>query len=100
MGKLSDAIKEYKTSPMNSPAERAAKEVIIQITESQWWKDNVGKEFKMPHKYDPKKKTFGFREPQFVTFGNLIRPRHEFCEKCGLDKQGLLTTNKGNMLYV
>ena len=38
MGKLADAIKEYKTSPMNSPAERAAKEVIIQITESQWWK--------------------------------------------------------------
>ena len=100
MGKLADAIKEYKTSPSNSPAEREAKEIIIQITESQWWKDNVGSEFKWPKKYDTKAKQFGFREPQFIHFGNFIKPRCEFCERCGLDKQGLLTTNKGNMLYV
>lgn len=100
MGKLADAIKDYKTSPDNSPAERAAKEIILQITESQWWKDNVGREFKMPKKWDSKKGLFGFGPPYFVTFGNFIKARHEFCDKCGLDKQGLLTTNKGNMLYV
>lgn len=99
LGKLADAIKEYKTSPFNSPAEREAKEIIIQITESQWWKDNVGSEFKWPKKYDPKAKQFGFRYPEFIQFGNFIKPRHEFCERCGLDKQGLLTTNKGRMLY-
>ena len=47
MGKLADAIKEYKTAPINSPAERAAKEIITQITESEWWKSNVGTEFKL-----------------------------------------------------
>ena len=98
MGKLAEAILEYKTSPMNSPAERAAKEIIEQITGGQWWKDNVGKEFKMPKKY--KKNTFGFVEPYFISFGNFIKPHYEFCDKCGLDKQGLLTTSKGNMLCI
>ena len=36
MGKLADAIKEYKISPSNSPREREAKEIISNITESQW----------------------------------------------------------------
>lgn len=98
MGKLADAIKEYKISPTNSPQERAAKEVITQITESEWWKSNVGTEFKWPRKYDSKKQMFGFREPQFITFGNLILPRCEFCQNCGLHK-GLLTYNSGKMLY-
>ena len=46
MGKLAEAILEYKTSPINSPAERAAKDAISQIVDGQWWKDNVGTEFK------------------------------------------------------
>jgi hypothetical protein len=99
MGKLADAIKEYKISPLNSPAERAAKEVIEQITESQWWKDHVGSEFKWPKKYDNKKRMFGFTEPQFITFGNFIIPRWEFCSKCGLHTHGLLTKSQ-KILYV
>jgi len=98
MGKLADAIKEYKTAPMNSPAERAAKETILQITESQWWKDNVGREFKMPKKYDNKKQQAIFTEPQFIFIDNFIFARHEFCENCRLYK-GLLTYNSGQMLY-
>jgi molybdenum cofactor biosynthesis enzyme MoaA len=98
MGKLADAIKEYKISPTNSPQERAAKEIITQITESEWWKSNVGTEFKWPRKYDSKKQMFGFREPQFVFIDNFIFGRHEFCEKCRLYK-GLLTYNSGQMLY-
>jgi hypothetical protein len=98
MGKLADAIKAYKIAPINSPAEREAKEIIIQITESQWWKDNVGREFKMPKKYDNKKHQAIFTEPQFLFFGNFIIPRFEFCEKCRLYK-GLLTYNSGQMLY-
>ncbi len=98
MGKLADAIKEYKTSPMNSPAERAAKEVIEQITESQWWKDHVGSEFKWPKKYDNKKRMFGFTEPQFVTINNFIFARHEFCPRCRLYK-GLLTFPNGQIVY-
>ena len=50
MGKLADAIKEYKTSPINSPAEREAKEIITQITESEWWATQVGTKFKWPKK--------------------------------------------------
>ena len=100
MGKLADAIKEYKISPMNSPAERAAKEVIEQITESQWWKDHVGSEFKWPKKYDNKKRIFGFTEPQLIHFGNHIIPRWEFCSRCGLHTHGLLTNNKSKILYV
>ncbi len=98
MGKLAEAILEYKTSPINSPAERAAKDAISQIVDGQWWKDNVGTEFKWPKKY--KKSTFGFTPPYFVSFGNLIKPHYEFCERCGLDKQGLLTTADGNMLCI
>ena len=98
MGKLADAIKEYKTAPINSPAERAAKEIITQITESEWWKSNVGTEFKWPKKYDNKKQQAIFTEPQFLFFGNFIIPRFEFCEKCRLYK-GLLTYNSGQMLY-
>ncbi len=98
MGKLADAIKAYKIAPINSPAEREAKEIIIQITESQWWKDNVGREFKMPKKYDNKKQQAIFREPQFVFIGNFIFGRHEFCENCRLYK-GLLTYTNGQMVY-
>ena len=99
MGKLADAIKEYKISPINSPQERAAKEIITQITESQWWKDHVGSEFKWPKKYDNKKRMFGFTEPQFIHFGNCIIPRWEFCSRCGLHTNGLLTNNKAKILY-
>ena len=98
MGKLADAIKEYKTAPINSPAEREAKEIITQITESEWWKSNVGTEFKWPKKYDNKKQQAIFTEPQFVFIGNFIFGRHEFCENCRLYK-GLLTYNSGQMLY-
>ena len=98
MGKLADAIKEYKISPTNSPQERAAKEIITQITESEWWKSNVGTEFKWPRKYDSKKQMFGFREPQFITFGNLILPRSDFCPTCGLNTDGLLTKSQ-KILY-
>ena len=98
MGKLADAIKEYKTSPVNSPAEREAKEIITQITESEWWATQVGTKFKWPKKYDNKKQMFGFREPQFITFGNLILPRWEFCPKCRLHK-GLLTFTNGQIVY-
>lgn len=73
MGKLADAIKQYKTSPMNSPAEREAKEIIIQITEGQWWKDNVGKEFKWPKKDYSGKKLFGYYPVDgFYHIGNFI----------------------------
>jgi len=98
MGKLADAIKAYKIAPINSPAEREAKEIIIQITESQWRKDNVGREFKMPKKYDNKKQQAIFTEPQFVFIGNFIFGRHEFCENCRLYK-GLLTYTNGQMVY-
>ena len=98
MGKLGDLIKEYKIAPINSPAEREAKEAILKITESQWWKDNVGREFKMPKKYDNKKQQAIFREPQFVFIGNFIFGRHEFCERCRLYK-GLLTYTNGQMVY-
>ena len=98
MGKLADAIKEYKTSPINSPAERAAKEIITQITESEWWATQVGTKFKWPKKYDNKKQQFGFREPQFVFIGNFIFARHEFCPGCRLYK-GLLTYTNGQMVY-
>ena len=60
MGKLADAIKEYKISPSNSPREREAKEIISNITESQWWKDNVGKEFKWPRKANDSKAPYKF----------------------------------------
>ena len=60
MGKLADAIKEYKISPSNSPREREAKEIISNITESQWWKDNVGKEFKWPRKANDGKAAYKF----------------------------------------
>ena len=73
MGKLADAIKQYKTSPMNSPDEREAKEIIIQITEGQWWKDNVGKEFKWPRKDYSGKRRFGYyRDEEFYSVGNFI----------------------------
>lgn len=51
MGKLGDAIKEYKISPINSPREREAKEIIEQITGGEWWKTTVGTEFKWPKKW-------------------------------------------------
>lgn len=99
MGKLAEAILAYKTAPKDSPAEREAAETIRSITESQWWKDNVGKEFKWPNKWVPKV-GFGFAEPEFIRFGNFIKPRYDFCKKCGLDTQGLLLTSNGQMLYV
>jgi hypothetical protein len=51
MGQLSEAIIAYKQSPINSPKEREAKETIDRITGGQWWKDNVGTEFKWPKKH-------------------------------------------------
>jgi len=51
MGKLAEAIIAYKQSPINSPKEREAKETIENITGGQWWKDNVGTEFKWPKKW-------------------------------------------------
>ena len=71
MGKLADAIKAYKVAPKNSPAEREAADIIRSITESEWWDINVGKKFKWPKKYDPKKAMFGFGE-EFLHFGNFI----------------------------
>jgi hypothetical protein len=72
MGKLADAIKAYKTSPINSPAEREAAEIIRSITDGQWWKDNVGKEFTWPKKF--KYKRFGFEPDEFIHIGNFIIP--------------------------
>ena len=75
MGKLADAIREYKTSPVNSPAERSAKEIITQITESEWWATQVGTKFNWPRKYDSKRTVFGFTESNgFTTLGNFIVP--------------------------
>jgi len=75
MGKLADAIKAYKISPVNSPAERSAKEIITQITESEWWATQVGTKFNWPRKYDSKRSVFGFTESNgFTTVGNFIVP--------------------------
>lgn len=83
MGKLADAIKQYKTSPSNSPAEREAKDIITQITESQWWKDNVGTEFKWPVKKEWKSNLFGFGE-EFVRVGQFIIHRDNLDETIAL----------------
>ena len=72
MGKLADALKEYKTSPIGSPAEREASDIIKGIVESEWWDTNVGKEFKWPKKYK-KPKSFGYtKEFGYIMMGNFI----------------------------
>lgn len=84
MGKLADAIKEYKIAPIGSPAEREAAEIIKGIVESEWWDTNVGKEFKWPKKY---KKTpyFGYTEETgFVTVGQWIIPKWDYDEQIAL----------------
>jgi len=70
MGKLADAIRAYKTSPDNSPAEREAADIIKGITESEWWETQVGKKFKWPKKAN-KMYGFGFGE-EFLHYGNFI----------------------------
>jgi len=77
MGKLAEAIIAYKQSPINSPKEREAKEIIEQITGGQWWKDNVGTEFKWPKKWQPKR-AFGFyTDWGFSELGPFIVPTNE-----------------------
>lgn len=83
MGELSDAIKAYKTSPDNSPAEREAIDVINRITQGEWWRDNVGTEFKWPKKYNKKSLLFGFG-PEFIRVGNFIIPQSQFKEQISL----------------
>jgi hypothetical protein len=73
MGKLADAIKQYKTSPINSPAEREAKETIEKIVE--WMKENghLTKEFKMPRKDYSGKRLFGYYPDEgWIHMGNFI----------------------------
>jgi hypothetical protein len=90
MGKLADAINEYKKAPKDSPAEREAAENIRSIVDSQWWKDNVGKEFKWPKKYK-KYEPFGFGE-EFSHVGNFIILKREYDEQINL----LSKTNRNN----
>jgi hypothetical protein len=99
LGKLADAIKEYKISPINSPQERAAKDIITKITESEWWSTQVGTKFNWPVKINTKKHAGIFDEPYFVYFGNMLIPRHEFCPRCLLHMKGLLTEDKRRLLY-
>ena len=82
MGKLAEAIIEYKRAPIDSPAERDAAEAIHSIVDSQWWKDNVGKEFKWPKKYK-KWKPFGFGE-EFVHVNGFIIPKYDYEETISL----------------
>jgi len=99
MGKLADAIKEYKISPINSPRERESKEIIEQITGGQWWKDNVGKEFKWPKKQVADGKNWHcfsyFCVGRTLNMGNRIECRN--CDKPKWEKndwfikQSLLT---------
>ena len=83
MGKLADAILAYKTAPKDSPAEREAAEIIKSITESQWWKDNVGKEFKWPKKWE-KKVSFGFSTDEYIMYGHFIIPKWNKDKMLGL----------------
>ena len=84
MGKLSDAIKEYKISPIGSPAEKEAEDIIKGIVESEWWDTTVGKEFKWPKKFK-KTKTFGFTEETgFITVGQWIVPKWDYDETIAL----------------
>lgn len=82
MGKLADALNEYKKAPIDSPAEREAAEIIRGITESDWWSINVGKEFKWPKKYK-KHKPFGFGE-EFIHVGCFIIPKYDYEETISL----------------
>ena len=78
VGKLSDAIKEYKISPIGSPAEREAKEIISGIVESEWWDTNVGKEFKWPKKLK-KYKQFGYtKEEGYTQVGQFLVPKWDY----------------------
>lgn len=78
MGQLADAIKAYKLSPDNSPAEREAKEIITRITESEWWKTEVGTEFKWPVKAKYKWRPFGFPTTEYTYVGNFIVPNWDY----------------------
>jgi len=78
VGKLSDAIKEYKISPIGSPAEREAKEIISGIVESEWWDTNVGKEFKWPKKYKKYKQFEYSKEQGYTTIGNWLVPKWDY----------------------
>ena len=78
LGKLSDAIKEYKISPIGSPAEREAKEIISGIVESEWWDTNVGKEFKWPKKYKKYKQFEYSKEQGYTTIGNWLVPKWDY----------------------
>lgn len=84
MGKLGDALNEYKRAPIGSPAEREAADIIKGIVESEWWDINVGKEFKWPKKYK-KTKQFGYTEETgFVTVGHWIIPKWDYDEQIAL----------------
>ena len=78
MGKLSDAIKEYKISPIGSPAEREASDIIKSIVESEWWDTNVGKEFKWPKKYKKYKQFEYSKEQGYTTIGNWLVPKWDY----------------------
>jgi len=78
LGKLSDAIKEYKISPIGSPAEREAEEIIKGIVESEWWDTNVGKEFMWPKKHK-KYKQFGYsKEEGYTQIGQFLVPKWDY----------------------
>ena len=78
VGKLSDAIKEYKISPIGSPAEREASDIIKSIVESEWWDTNVGKEFKWPKKYKKYKQFEYSKEQGYTTIGNWLVPKWDY----------------------
>lgn len=98
IGKLADLRKEYILCPANSPREREIVDQIKQITESEWWETNVGKPFMWPKKWDRKYEMFTYNTPEFVRCGNFIKLRKDFCPKCHIDTEGLLTTMTGDLL--
>jgi hypothetical protein len=89
MGKLAEAIIAYKQSPVNSPKEREAKETIDRITGGDWWKTNVGTEFKWPKKHGDNKGN-GKRIPFTPHISYWLRDRSGECE--------FLTSNKSELM--
>jgi len=103
LGKLADLWAELKTA---KPEEKDEIKKKINDIE-QWCIDNNFGNFKeitdwsKPQKTKKKKsdpaRSFSFTEENgFITVGNLILPKHEFCKGCGLYKDnGLIWSSEG-----
>ena len=87
MGRVSDLIKEYKQAPIDSPAEREAKEALTKIVEGEWWAANC-KPFKWPSKGKYKWKPFGFSKDEYVMVGNFIIPKWDYEAQMALLTKG------------